>query len=263
MRSKGIVRHVKMGREVYYSLSSPEMEAAVTAVLALKKGCCEALEMCPLIERFVEAAIDGDECLAMEVMDEAFRSNAGMMEIYQDLLTPAMYHVGKLYNAGKIDEAHEHLASEITLRMMARTVQLAGPPKRLGKTALMGSGPNNWHTIGLRMTSDFLKLSGWRTLHLGANVPIRSFMSAVLQHKPSLVLVTCGADEACEKTFELLTELVRFRQGEKTFLIGVGGHSVLKDSKPFLRAGADFAAPDLRTFACQVLPEIEAHGCLA
>jgi methanogenic corrinoid protein MtbC1 len=260
MRFKGIVRHIKMGREVYYSLSSPEMEAAISAVLALRPGCCDGVEMCPLVDRFVIAAIEGDECAASEVMDEAFRANAGMLEIYQDLLAPAMYRVGELYQAGEIDEGHEHLASEITLRMMGRTVQLAGPSKRTGKTAIVGGGPQAMHTIGMRMTADFLKLSGWRSLYLGGNVPIRSYLTAVLNHKPSLALVGCGSDDALDKALELITELHRLRRGETPYLIGIGGYVVSQNAKPFFMAGADFVVSNLRSFACKVLPEVERTG---
>ncbi len=93
MRTKGLVRFSKVGRNVYYNLASSEIEAAVTALLAIKMGCCEGKPICPLVDRFARAAADGDEVAASAVLDEAFRSNAGLVDIYQELMLPAIKKV--------------------------------------------------------------------------------------------------------------------------------------------------------------------------
>lgn len=258
MRSKGIVRFSKIGRQVYYNLASPEIETAVNAVLSVKTGCCEGKPVCPLVDCYAHAAVEGDEMAAGEVLDEAFRFNAGLVDIYQDLLLAAMSKVRTWIEAGEIDSGQEHMASEVTLRMMSRTVQSICPTKPIGKTCVLGSAPDSWHVIPLRMAADILRMSGWRALYLGPSVQIPCFIHAVRQNKPDLVVTNCCASEDAGPVLDLIRELVVARRTGHSYLIGIGGRVVKEGSERFIRAGADLVIPSLRTFACEQLPALSA-----
>lgn len=261
MRARNIVRASKLGRQVYYSLGSPEVEAIVQAAFSHESPELGTLDIDDLARRYAKAAIMGDEQACSDALDVAFRQRMPMIDIYQEILTPAMMLVGNWYKAEAIDEAQEHMASAITERMMARTVQVTGPARRHGKTALLGCAPNAWHVIGLRMIGDYLRFCGWRTLFLGANVPLRSYLSAVSIHRPDLVLLSCGANEAMDSTAALVEALSELRgKGKHRFTIGVGGVCAGLHPTRFTAAGADFTANDLRHFANDLLPTLERSG---
>lgn len=262
MRAKGIVKASKIGRQVYYSLASPEIEAVLHSVFDENVKPPSSLNFEELAKQFAKHAVQGDEAACGEIMDAAFRGNAGMLDIYQELIGPAMVHIGAWYKVEAIDVGQEHLASEIAQRMMARTVQIVGPARKHGKLVLLGCAPNGWHVIGLRMIADYMRFCGWRTLYLGANVPRRSFLTAVEQHRPSLVLLSCGATENVESTLQLLKDLRAGKSKRHPFHIGVGGYCVTPNPDPFQAAGADFTAPDLRTFATEIMPLLEKPGVL-
>ncbi len=149
------------------------------------------------------------------------------------------------------------MASEVTLRMMSRTAQLTCPAKPNGLTCVLGSAPRSWHVIPLRMAADVLRMAGWRPLYLGPSVQTRCFLAAVSDERPDLVLTNCCAAEDSGPVIELLQELKASRTKENDFLLGVGGRLVAQDPELFRQAGADVIIPDLRTFACKQLPEIE------
>jgi methanogenic corrinoid protein MtbC1 len=257
MKARGIVDSSAAGRERLYRIASPEMEALVCAVFSIKR-CPEGTRaLCPLVERYTEAAMHGDEQVALEIIDEAYRSRASLLDIYEELLTPAMQHVGELYLAGSIDEAHEHLASEVTLRMISRTIQFAGPARRTDKVCVLGLAAGCWHSIGLRMAADYLRLIGWKTLYLGSNVPASSFLSAVREYRPSLTLLSCVGSYATEATIQLVQELRILAGPTRSFRIGVGGTGVRLQGAQLRRAGADFGASSLRAFAVGILPAID------
>lgn len=257
MRAKGIVRANKVGRQVYYSLASPEVEAVVHAVFNVPEADTRSINYEDLAKQYAKAAVQGDEQACSEIMDAAYRAHAPMLEIYQELLAPAMALVGTWYKVEAIDEAQEHMASAITERMMSRTVQITGPSRRVGKTCVLGCAANSWHVIGLRMLSDYLRLVGWRTLFLGANVPNHSFVAAVEQHKPNMVLLSVSSDEGLDDALRLTRELSAIRVRKSAFAIGVGGGAVTQNPNMFLEAGADFTARDLRSFAEETLPLLE------
>jgi methanogenic corrinoid protein MtbC1 len=128
----------------------------------------------------------------------------------------------------------------------------------LGKTAGLGCAANSWHLIGLRMISDVMRLRGWRTLFLGANVPTPSFLNAVDSHHAELTLISCAAEEGWTATKELVEGLAELRARGHTFSIGLGGNEAHLHEAELRALGANFLATDLRSFVRDVLPSIEA-----
>ncbi|MDX2066726.1 MAG: metalloregulator ArsR/SmtB family transcription factor [Fimbriimonadaceae bacterium] len=257
MRARGIVRARKVGRQVFYSLASPEIEAIVNSVFNVPGATPAAIEFDDMARDYAKAAIQGDEQACGEILDRAFRAQVSLIDIYEELLAPAMTMVGNWWKVEAIDEAQEHMASAVTERMMARAAQIMGPMRRNNRTAILGCAPNSYHVIGLRMIGDYLRLYGWKTLFLGANVPVKSFVTTVRNHQPHLVLLSCGAEESIQDTLELIRKLCELRDRRRAFQIGVGGGRVAENPDLFVEAGADFTARDLRSFARERLKLIE------
>jgi len=260
MRCKGIVRAEKVGRQVFYSFASSEIESIVKTALTKREVCDKHLDLCDCSSRYAAAAIVGDESVCAEIIDLASRAEMSLLDIYQDLLGPAMVMIGHWYREEQIDTAQEHMASAITERMMSRVVQRTVAARSLDKTAILGCGPNSWHVIGLRMLADFLNVSGWKTLFLGANVPHKCFLKMVDQNQPDLVLVSCVAEDGLDCGLSLIKQLGELRTTGRKFVIGVGGPCVCKNRDQFLAAGANFTCSNLRTFAEKYLPSIERNG---
>ncbi len=257
MKARGVVSAKKVGRQVFYGLASPEVEAVLMSVFSRTPATDVDFDIEDLVKQYAKAAVQGDEQACSEIFDILFRAKLPLLDIYQDILAPAMTLVGIWYKVEAIDAGQEHLASAITERMMARAVQIAGPIRRHGMVTILGCAPDNYHVIGLRMISDYLRLCGWKTLFLGANTPEKSFVSAVHMHKPTMVLLGCGASEGVDATNEIIKLLVVERAKRKSFLIGVGGAIAELYADSFKNAGADFIATNLRTFATTILPAVE------
>ncbi len=258
LRTRQFVRASKVGRQVYYSLANREIEGLVRQVVAGQPPVAENPDLGPLVEPYAEAAARGDSARCEEILVGALRRSPSLLQAYQDLLGAGMTTVGRWYREGRIDEAGEHLASEITQRLMARTAEHFGHRRRNDLVALLGCAPGAWHVIGLRMIGDYLQQQGWRSIYLGPNVPIPAFAATVAQNAPHLVLLACHAEDEVEATLGLLRAVAALRsESAHPFLIGVGGAAVESDPGPFLRAGADFASRDLRSFADEALPAVE------
>jgi len=260
LKTKGVVVAAKVGREVYYRIATPELETIINSVLDSTSADPVPIDYEELALAYAKVAVRGDDGACAEIIDQVLRSQASLLTIYQDLLGPAMHHVGVWYEVGAIDEAQEHMASNITERMLSRAAQMSTPIKKQNKSVVLGCAANNWHVLGIRMLSDFLKLNGWTTYYLGANTPIKSFFNTVLDRRPNLVLLSCSTDVGEPATLELLAMLNKARTKKLNFLIGVGGSRVQLAPKPYTLAGADFYCLDLKEFAENYLPEIEDSG---
>jgi methanogenic corrinoid protein MtbC1 len=260
MRGKGILRAEKVGRQVFYSFASKEIEEVVTKALTKRDTTCPAVCRQEASRKYALAAIDGDEATCAEIIDHALLAKLTLVDIYQDIIASAMVSIGHSHRNEQNDTADEHIASAITERMMARVMAKFVPACRQDRTALLGCGPNSWHVIGLRMVADYLTLCGWKILFLGANIPHRCFLNVVENNEPSLVLVSCVSEEGLDCGLSLVRELSARRSGRPKFVIGVGGPCVCKNRQQFLEAGADFTCSNLRTFATEYLPSIERTG---
>jgi methanogenic corrinoid protein MtbC1 len=260
MRVKGIVRAEKVGRQVFYSFASSDIEEIVSRALANRETMCPALCRQEAARKYAAAAIDGDETMCAAIIDHALKAQLSLVDIYQDIIASAMVSIGHSHRNEQSHNAAEHIASAITERMMARVVAKFVPACKQDRMALLGCGPNAGHAIGLRMVADYLTLCGWRTLFLGANIPHRCFVNVFDNSQPELVLLSCVSEEGLESGLHLIRELSSRRNGRRKFVIGVGGPCVCKNKQEFLDAGADFTCSNLRVFSTEFLPAIERTG---
>jgi methanogenic corrinoid protein MtbC1 len=258
LRSRGWVRASKVGRQVYYSLARADIDEAIRNYLNVERLRREDVDLHALSKEYAKAAIKGNELACAEIVERTLRSSYGLLDVFQDLLGMAMMTIGTWYKVEAIDEGQEHLATSITERMMFRVSQFYGPKAANGMVAVLACAPNNWHAIGLRMIGDYLRYAGWQVLFYGSNTPIESLVREVLDQAPHLVMFSCAAEEGVPDTLAVMRQMKRIRAGSGVFILGAGGPAVQANLEKFREEGMDFSARDLRSFAGELLPKIEA-----
>jgi methanogenic corrinoid protein MtbC1 len=256
LREKQIVTAEKSGREVFYRFATPGIRAIIDAALSapMSNGGCGNLDK--LAQTLSEAALDGEDQAALDVVNRLLFSAVPPLDIYECVISRAMQIVGELYVAGEIDVGKEHLATETIQRILTRIALSNCPSNQLGLRALLGCGPNSFHTLGLRIVGDYLRSRGWSTRFLGANVPNEAFCRAVEDYDPAVVLVSCCSEETTLPTIRLLRDLSNLKS-KQDFALGVGGHIASNEAGEFISAGADFVTQSLTEFTLVHLPKIE------
>lgn len=244
MRSKDVVRAEKLGRQVFYSFASTDVEEIVNTVFSGRNPCHLSTELDHLQRSYATSAIQSDEGACCEMIDCLLKEGANLVTIYSKLLAPAMSLIGQWYLDGEICEAKEHIASEITFRMMAKVVQASGCVRRTGKTSVLGCVQGSHHSMGLRMVADYLKVLGWRTIYLGADVPLPAFLATVREYLPDLVLISCVAEESLAPSRALVKALAE----DERYVIGIGGHAALNHLTELRSDGIDLWAECLNDF---------------
>lgn len=257
LKAKKIVRFHKDGRHVYYSLANPEIEAAVKTVFNLSVREPGEVHIHNLAVPYAEAAILGNEVLCTQYIQEAFRAESPLIDIYSDVFEPAMSLVGQWYVEGRTTVSEEHLASAITERLMAKTANMFPRRPSLDKYAVLGCAAQSWHSLGLRMVADLMTMRGWTCFFLGANVPTKSFIETVKNISPTMVLVSCAAEESELQTRELLSSLNALRSENMKFFIALGGAWVSYAPDKFSNLGVDIFAKNLRDLNATYLPALE------
>ena len=266
MRASGIVRAERCGRMVYYSLANPVADALMRLHEATFDSLSQdtdspnletfptdatpqelALQVCS--SQFLLGLLSGEEERVDGIVNQMLEKRVSLQDIYVRVFQPALNEIGSQYEEGRVDEAQEHLATEITERAMSRVSQFYSPVIRANRKATLGCVAGNWHSLGLRMIGDALKQLGWEVVFLGANVPTASLVKMVETVRPHLVIISCSLDEQEEELKRALAQLqVLKSRANPSFRVVVGGH--LFSSRPELQRtiAADFFPTDLNHF---------------
>lgn len=141
-----------------------------------------------LREAYAEAVLAGDEGGAERTIRDAI--DAGLAEgvIDDAVIAPSMRRVGDLWAEGEISVADEHLATDITMRMVTLLREcLRVADRRSGHRVLLAGIEHERHTVGLEMAASVLTHGGYEVLTFGADVPVDALAAAVERHRPSLV----------------------------------------------------------------------------
>ena len=121
-------------------------------------------------------------------------------QIDDEIIAPALWLVGRLWARGEISVADEHLATEISLRVLAlqreaqRTVRA-----RKGRKALLAAPAGEHHTVALQMISNLLRDAGYTVLMLGPDVPPGALAESATRHEPEVVCLTATMPSASDR----------------------------------------------------------------
>jgi methanogenic corrinoid protein MtbC1 len=152
-----------------------------------------------LSRAYARALLHGDEIAAERAIREAIDAKLSIGEIDDEIIAPALWLVGELWERGEIGIADEHLATEISIRMLAlhREAQRVMYARRRQRVMLAAPGGEQ-HVVALRMTGDLLREAGYPVVMLGADVPIDALAGSARLYEPEVICLSStmpgGAD---------------------------------------------------------------------
>lgn len=149
-------------------------------------GDCAALS-----RRFLDAQLASDRPAALRVvLDEGVRRGISVERLVMDVIRPAQYQIGQLWQMNKISIADEHVATAISQFALAQLYPHAERQADTGKRIFVACIEGELHDMGARMAADLLDLAGHDVTYLGANVPTDHLILKVAAGKPDLVVLS-------------------------------------------------------------------------
>jgi methanogenic corrinoid protein MtbC1 len=137
---------------------------------------------------FAHALLMGDEVAAETVIREAMDSKLTTAEIDEQIIARALWLVGDLWQRGEISVADEHLATEISIRVLAlqreaqRVVRTRG-----GRRVMLATPSGELHVVALRMADNLLREAGFDVYMLGADVPPHAIAGSARRYQPDVI----------------------------------------------------------------------------
>jgi methanogenic corrinoid protein MtbC1 len=207
--------------------------------------------------RYLEACLEGRRDAALAVITREATRDLSIADVYLRVVLPAQAELGRLWHAGEIGIAEEHIVSDTTGE--ALTLLLASAPRAeaVDRTVLTASVAGNAHDIGIRAVSDFFRMAGWRCVALGANVPAEEIARAALSFEVDLCALSVTLVTQLEPLAETIAAL-RLHAPHTKVLVGGQAFDVAPDLWRDVGADAYAARPDEAVRTAAALLEVAA-----
>ncbi len=193
------------------------------------------------IQDFVETLISGDYQKAHRYIQQRATDQQSLQQVYDSLIRPAMYEVGRLWEQGRISVAYEHLATSVIMRIITYFyVDVVSSEQTKGK-ALVTASANEYHEIGARIVADFLEMDGWNVSYLGANTPAEDLISMIEDEGHDILCISVTMPFNLVHARKLISRIREKEQLQHTCIM-VGGLAFTYSSTAAEKLGADAAA---------------------
>ena len=153
----------------------------------------------------LQRALDAyDEPGAQHVFDTMLRE-LSLTTVLRDVVMPYLAELGERWEAGTVDVAQEHFASNL---LRGRLAGLAlGWGQGVGPRAVIACPKGELHDLPLMVFGIVLNRCGWRVTFLGNNTPVSDLDSAVHYLEPQVVVLSATTSEPFEADLEGLRSL--------------------------------------------------------
>lgn len=190
----------------------------------------------PSQDRFLAAILKGDLAEALSVAQEA--RSRGLPFFYEELIARALVEVGRLWQAGRISVADEHVATAVAQSVLA-SFYPTFPWAASGPKGIVGCVEGERHELGARMAADLLVHDGWNVMYVGADVPLASLIELAVRTRPVFVGLSFALAERLPRVRDAIARLRREAPGARLLL---GGRGVAVDAASAQDLGADAVA---------------------
>jgi methanogenic corrinoid protein MtbC1 len=193
---------------------------------------------------YVQALLQGARRPALTVVLDAVDRGWNIADLYSDVLQPAMYEIGRLWESNRITVAEEHTATAITQHVLAHLYERLPRPTQLRGRAVITGVAGELHQVGAHIVADALEADGWDVRFLGTNMPHAGIIKILEEHQPHAVGISATMLFNVASVRRLVDEI---RDGTtRPVRIVLGGAAFRMAGHLAAEIGADGFATDVR-----------------
>jgi len=139
-----------------------------------------------------------------------FSKQLSVTKFYDDVLRPAMYQIGELWDADKLDVGDEHIASNTAMHLIEK-IGTKPKAKSKGKTILICTPDGEYHAIPCFMMETYFSLNGYEVINLAPSAPSDSIINHITEKKPDLILISVTLKDHLKSCNRLIKNLQKFK----------------------------------------------------
>lgn len=132
--------------------------------------------------------LQGEEEEALRLVRNYLGSHS-YEELNDQVVTPAMYRIGELWEQNKVSVAEEHLATAVCEFVLSAT-EIRAEEKDGRLKAMIFAPEGEEHYIGLKMVAAMFREEGYSVRYMGPNLPLDAALSLADEWKPDVVALS-------------------------------------------------------------------------
>ena len=125
-----------------------------------------------LIPFFLEKATVCDYKAIQNILNSLYIIHQDLAMIYDDLLTPVLHEVGRLWTEGELSITQEHLASQAIRDGIVKLQEIVPRPETTVGRAFVFTFSEELHDIPAKMVQHLLEVRGFQVLFSGQKTPV-------------------------------------------------------------------------------------------
>jgi excisionase family DNA binding protein len=149
--------------------------------------------------------------------------------IYDHLITPVLYEIGRRWMKKKLSVTEEHIASQIIRDSVIRLQGIIRVPQQKIGRAICLNLSSELHDIALKMVQNILEVRGFRTYFSGQKTPFLDLDQLLKQIKPNRLYISSTVISNRKDSQQEIEHLFRLSIKNKTgVFVGGSGFDQLK-----------------------------------
>lgn len=177
-----------------------------------------------LVNRYLSFIINGKRPEAEKLCLNYIEGDNSIKSMYEDIMKPALYKVGELWEQNKISVATEHLATAISEGILNSVYSQVIPDEYSDKKVVLACVENENHQVGIKMVADIFEMNNWESFFLGAGFPTSELIKFTNEKKPDVIAISLSVYFNYKVLVNTIQEL---RNSFPDLPIIVGGQALL------------------------------------
>jgi MerR family transcriptional regulator, light-induced transcriptional regulator len=165
----------------------------------------------------VEAAAALDPFAVSRMLDEHFATSS-FEQIVDSWLLPQLDRLGRAWADNRVTVAGEHMVAAAVQRRLSAAFDAAGQDSRRSSFLLTGLPSGSRHELGILSFATAARRQGLAVLHLGTDLPLADWLSAVERQQPDAVVVAVPTPSDVASAAKLVQRL-----SARQTLVALGG----------------------------------------
>ena len=141
-------------------------------------------------DAYLSALLKGNRAECSQIVQAYLASNASLVELYEEVMKPALYEVGRLWETNMISVAREHIATAITEGIMNELYASIAAVEKAPYRVVLTCVENEPHQVGIKMVSDIFEMNGWDAYYVGSGIPPSEIIASIKEFQPHLIAIS-------------------------------------------------------------------------
>lgn len=159
-----------------------------------------------------------------------------IQSLYEKVMKPALYEVGRLWEQNKITVATEHLATATTEGILNSFYSQIVPEKYNNKKVVLACVEKEEHQVGIKMVADIFEMHQWESFFLGRGFPAAELIKYIREIDPDLIAFSLSVYFNFPSLIKIINNLIETFPG---LPIIIGGQALVHLSENDLKQWTD------------------------